>query len=214
MRYGMVIDLKKCIGCYGCQVFCKTENATPPGVLWSRVLFYELGRYPKVKRMPLPVLCMHCETAACVDVCITGASIKGKNGIVTVNSEKCAGCLNCVVACPYGARFLSAGGSEYFPGQGLTPYERAGYQKHRKGTVEKCDFCMSRVEKGLEPACVKNCMAKARIFGDLDDPKSEVFRLITGRAFHAYPVAAPGATAMKPEMACSVYYLTGAKTDP
>ena len=178
MRYGMVIDLKRCIGCYGCQIFCKAENATPPGILWSRVLFYESGHYPNVKKMRIPLLCMHCKEPACVDVCPTGASTKRPDGIVTVDSTKCLGCKSCVIACPYGARFFYSEEKEYFPGQRLTPYERVGYQRHRTGVVEKCDFCLSRIQQGLEPACVVSCMAKARYFGDLDDPNSQVSQLI------------------------------------
>ena len=210
MRYGMVIDLKKCIGCYGCQIFCKAENATPPGILWSRVLFYESGNYPEVKKMPLPVLCMHCEAPACVDVCPTGASVKRQDGIVTIDSTKCIGCGNCLIVCPYGARQLYLKEEEYFPGQGLTPYEKAGYQKHTIGAVEKCDFCLPRIEKGLEPACVQNCMANARYFGDLDDPDSEVSQLITNRrAYQVYPDTYPGGPVLgaKPEIDPSVYYL-------
>jgi len=208
MRYGMVIDLKKCIGCYGCQVFCKAENATPPGMLWSRVFFYEFGHYPTVRKMPLPVLCMHCEAPACVGVCPTGASIRRPDGIVTVDRNKCTGCLNCLIACPYGARHLYLENVEHFPGQGLTPYEKVGYQRHTTGVVGKCDFCLPRIGRGLEPACVKNCMAKARYFGDLDDPDSEVSQLILNRAaFHVYPAVHPGTVETKQEVIPSVYYL-------
>lgn len=210
MRYGMVIDLKKCIGCYGCQIFCMTENANPPGILWSRVLFYESGKYPAAKKMALPVLCMHCRVPSCVEVCPTGASIKRPDGIVIVDSHKCTGCLNCLLACPYGARHLYVEELEHFPGQGLTPYEKVGYQRHTAGTVGKCHFCMPRVEKGLKPSCVQNCMAKARYFGDLDDPDSEVSQLIRDRrAFQVSPGTHPGSPiggAMS-EMDPSVYYL-------
>ncbi len=206
----MVIDLKRCIGCYGCQIFCKTENATPPGMLWSRVLFYESGNYPTVRKIPLPVLCMHCGAPACVDVCPTGASIRGPDGIVTVDNTKCMGCGNCLIACSYGARYLYLEDGEYFPGQGLTPYEKVSYQKHTTGVVGKCDFCSSRIEKGLKPACVQNCMANARYFGDLDDPDSEVSQLITNRrAYQVYPDTYPGGPVLgaKPEIDPSVYYL-------
>ena len=208
MRYGMVIDLKRCIGCYGCQIFCKAENANPPEMLWSRVLFYESGKYPVVSRTPLPVLCMHCKEPLCVDVCPTGASIKRPDGIVTIDSNKCIGCLNCLIACPYGARQLYTGDGEHFPGQGLTPYEKVGYQKHATGVVEKCDFCLSRIEKGLKPACVENCMTSARYFGDLDDPDSEVSQLIRDKgAFPVYPAVFPGTEGIKLQIEPSVYYL-------
>ena len=210
MRYGMVIDLKKCIGCYGCQIFCKAENATPPGMLWSRVLFYESGNYPAVRKTPLPVLCMHCGAPACVDVCPTGASAKRQDGIVTVDSNKCIGCGHCLIVCPYGARQLYLKDEEYFPGQGLTPYEKVGYQKHIVGVAGKCDFCLPRIKKGLKPACVQNCMAKARYFGDLDDPGSEVSQLIRDKgAYQVYPDVYPGGAVpgTKPEIDPSVYYL-------
>jgi len=208
MRYGMVIDLKKCIGCYGCQILCKSENATPPGTLWSRVLFYESGHYPNVKKMRIPLLCMHCKDPACVDVCPTGASVKRPDGIVTVDRDKCTGCLNCLIACPYGARHLYHDNVEYFPGQGLTPYEEIGYRKNAADIVGKCDFCISRIEEGLEPACVSNCMAKARYFGDIDDPDSEVSRLIRNeRAFRVQPAVDPGTTEISLEKDPSVYYL-------
>jgi molybdopterin-containing oxidoreductase family iron-sulfur binding subunit len=188
MRYGMVIDLKRCIGCNGCQIFCKSENATPPGILWSRVLFYESGSYPHVKKIHLPLLCMHCKNPACVDTCPTGATAKRPDGIVTVDSTKCMGCKSCVVACPYRARSFHRKKSEYFPGQGLTPYEEIGYQKHPIGVVEKCDFCLSRIREGLKPACVTGCMAKARYFGNLDDLDSDVSILIRDyRGFQIYP---------------------------
>lgn len=206
----MVIDLKKCIGCYGCQIYCKAENATPPGMLWSRVLIYESGSCPSVRKIPLPTLCMHCGAPACVDVCPTGASVKRPDGIVTVDSTKCIGCGICLTVCPYGARYLHLQDEEYFPGQGLTPYEKAGYQKHAVGVVGKCDFCLPRIEKGLKPACVQDCMAGARYFGDLDDPESEVARLIRDRGgYQVYPDAYPGSpiSGIKPEMDPAVYYL-------
>ena len=211
MRYGMVVDLKRCIGCYGCEIFCKTANATPPGVRWSRLLFYEFGKYPTVKRLPLPLLCMHCRSAACVEICPTGASAKRPDGIVVIDGAKCSGCLNCMMACPYGARFLSSlEDANVFPRQGLTPFELVGYQRHTRGTVSKCDFCLSRIEKGLKPACVKNCMSKARYFGDLDDPDSEVSQLISNRrAFQISPGAYPGSPLRESisEINPSVYYL-------
>lgn len=200
MRYGMVIDLKRCIGCYGCQIVCKAENATPPGVLWARVLKKEFGKYPNVRRLSLPLLCMHCQDPACKTVCPTGATTQNGGGIVTVDETKCVGCRYCMMACPYQARYFHAKEREYFPGQGLTPFEQVGYQRHAPGMVSKCDFCQHRLEEGLEPACVANCMCKARYFGDLDDPNSEVSRLIRDRAGYQ----------LHPELGTdpSVYYLS------
>lgn len=199
MRYGMVIDLKRCIGCYGCQVICKAENATPPGVLWARVVKRESGKYPNVRRVNLPLLCMHCKEPECLKACPTGATEQREDGIVFVDNTKCVGCRYCMNACPYTARYFHAKERYYFGEQGPTPYEEWGYQKHPTGVVSKCDFCRHRVDEGLEPACVANCMCKARTFGDLDDPYSEVSRLIKEK----------GGRPLYPELGTepSVYYL-------
>lgn len=179
-RYGMVIDLKRCVGCYGCVVACKAEHFTRPGIMWARVLKAESGTYPMVRRLSLPILCMHCRNPACLPVCPTGATKQQDDGIVTIDPELCIGCRYCMQACPYGARYFSDVEGSYFAGL-PTPYEEAGADQHPSGVVEKCDFCLDRVQQGLEPACVTNCMTKARIFGDLDDAESQVSRLIRGR---------------------------------
>jgi Fe-S-cluster-containing dehydrogenase component len=136
-------------------------------------------------------------------VCPTGATTRREDGIVAVNYDECVGCRYCVIACPYQQRTYYADGSkEYFPGQGLTEYEIIGKQLYplQPGTVVKCNFCRERVDAGLEkglkpgvdreatPACVITCPAKARTFGDLDDPTSEVSRLIRERkGFQLHP---------------------------
>ena len=208
MRYGMVIDLKTCIGCYGCQVFCKSENSTPYGMTWSKVLFYETGKFPAARKIPLPVLCMHCAEPGCVDVCPTGASIKRVDGIVTVDSNKCTGCLNCIPSCPYGARYLYKEDRQLFPGQGSTVFEKITNQKHKIDFIGKCDFCLHRIEEGLLPACVRNCMTGARHFGDLDDPDSEVSKLIKGDGVcQLTPALVPGQVSLRSSIKSSVYYL-------
>src|SRR4030042_956086 len=112
--------------------------------------------------------------------CPTGATKRREDGIVVVDSEKCMGCQYCVVTCPYGTRYFLEEIKEYVKGH-ETPYEKKGRKKHRKGAVEKCDFCLKRVEKGMEPACGDSCIANARYFGDLDDPNSEVTKLVALR---------------------------------
>lgn len=187
MRYGMVIDLKKCIGCRSCVVACKVENVTPPGIFWGDVVQREWGTYPNVRRVYLPRPCMHCEDPLCLAVCPSGATQQRSDGIVWIDNDLCIGCRACVVACPYEARYFYGEEKSYFP-QGPTPLEERGYQKHKVGTTEKCNFCMERVDAGLEPACVVTCLAVARYFGDLDDPKSEVSQLITHRfGFQLHP---------------------------
>lgn len=180
VRYGMVIDLKRCIGCDTCTIACKAVNATSRGIMWNRVLKYETGKYPHSRLNFLPVLCMHCEEAECEKVCPTGATTRREDGIVTVDNDKCIGCRYCMVACPYAARYFADKLYTYCPGH-VTSYEKIGYKKHKLGTVQRCNFCLERVEQGLEPSCVLSCIGNARFFGDLDDPDSEVSKLIKER---------------------------------
>jgi molybdopterin-containing oxidoreductase family iron-sulfur binding subunit len=185
-RKGMVIDLKHCVGCQSCTSMCKLENFTPPGIFFTRVLTREYGKYPAVRKEFWPVQCNHCAEPACVDVCPTGASAQREDGIVTVDASKCIGCRYCMMACPYRVRFYLDGGKSrrrYYFEEGATPYELHGekVKDYQTGTVIKCDFCVTRLERGLQPACVVTCSSKARYFGDLDDPESDVSRLIAAR---------------------------------
>jgi Fe-S-cluster-containing dehydrogenase component len=199
VRYGMVIDLLRCIGCFGCQLACKAENATPKGILWARVEEKEIGKFPSVRKIYLPLLCMHCREPECEKVCPTKATTKREDGIVDIDDTKCIGCRYCMTACPYGSRYFMDGIKSYFD-NAITPYEDFGYKKWQKGVTVKCNMCKDRIENGIKrglnpgidraatPACVINCMSKARYFGDLDDPTSEVSRLIaTGQAFQLLP---------------------------
>lgn len=197
MRWGMVIDRKKCIGCYACVVACKQSHSLPPEVWWARLLISETGTYPTVTKQILPILCNHCKEPACVDVCPTGATTQREDGLVFINADKCVGCRYCAIACPYQARTYHADKrKEYWPGQGLTLLERMGrevlYPLQPK-TAIKCNFCVERVDDGLRralqpgidwdatPVCVNVCPVTARVFGDLDDPSSNVSKLIRER---------------------------------
>ena len=197
-RLGMVIDLKKCVGCQTCTVSCKVDNFVPPGIFWNDVYDYEVGEYPNVRRFFLPVPCMQCKNPPCKDVCPTGATIQREDGIIYVDYDICLGCGYCEVACPYRARSVYKKQAYYYgeettTHEKFTPELRASYQRHKTGTASKCTFCLSKIDeatgKGLEsgvdaeatPTCVNSCITKARYFGDLDDPNSEVSRLIRER---------------------------------
>jgi len=159
VQYGMLIDTRRCIGCHSCTVACKAEYDVPLGSSRSWVAYVEKGDYPNVSRNFLPQLCNHCSTPYCVPVCPTvprATYKREEDGIVVVDSDLCIGCKNCVQACPYEARFMNP----------VT------------GVADKCDFCVHRVSQGLTPACVETCIGGARIFGDLNDPDSEISRMI------------------------------------
>ena len=192
-KWAMVIDLRKCVTCYACVLACKQEHFLPPGIFRNRLLVGEKGEYPKSKKFTYPIQCNQCEDAVCVEVCPTGASVKREDGIVTVDANKCTGCQYCIMSCPYQQRTCYYGAeNEYFPGQGKTELEIIGEKlyPHQDGTMVKCEFCVERIDEGLKkgltpgkdleatPACVNVCMCKARVFGDLDDPESEVSKLI------------------------------------
>lgn len=185
-RLGMVIDLKVCVGCQACTVACKSSNGTPPDIYFAQVHEREVGEYPDARREFLPILCNHCEDAPCVSVCPTGASFQREDGIVGVKSDICIGCRSCDLACPYGHRhfveegLLKGKAAGYFKGK-LTDYEEAKYVRWEESTVIKCDFCMDRVDRGYDPACVQTCPTEARIFGDLSDPNSQVSELLKER---------------------------------
>ena len=180
-RLGLVIDLDTCVGCQACVVNCKEWNtggypaplsdadpygAAPSGAWLNRVHSYEVDDGAGGCTVHFPKSCLHCENAACVTVCPTGASYKREDdGIVLVEEERCIGCGLCAWACPYGAREMDPLG----------------------GVMKKCTLCIDRIYnenlpvEEREPACVATCPARARHFGDLADPESKVSQLVAER---------------------------------
>ena len=171
-RNCLVVDLDKCIGCHACEVACKNENGIALGEYWNRVLqIGPHGTFPDLEQYWLPVQCQQCEDAPCVHVCPTGASYRDADGKVLVDKEKCIGCKYCMAACPYGARI----------------------QIKKTGVIEKCRFCWYEGEPGNPPRCVGTCISGARLFGDLDDPQSEICQEIART--NAQPLAGDLTTA-------------------
>ncbi|WP_353572549.1 sulfate reduction electron transfer complex DsrMKJOP subunit DsrO [Candidatus Albibeggiatoa sp. nov. BB20] len=171
VRWGMLIDTNKCkSGCDDCVQACNAEHGlcTEPShraetqPQWIRKV--ELKHKQTGKQTALPMMCQHCENPPCQDVCPTGASFKREDGIVLVDKHICIGCRYCMMACPYKARS--------FVHETLT--EQKPYSPRGKGTVESCTMCVHKVDKGELPACVTSCENGAIVFGDLNDPNSEI----------------------------------------
>ncbi len=182
VRWGMLIDSSKCAdGCTDCVTACFTENgislpSTPPKETdsqWIRKV--ELKDMRTSRTQSLPVMCQHCEEPPCVDVCPTGASFKRADGIVLVDRHICIGCRYCMMACPYKARS--------FVHETLT--DQNPDVPRGKGCVESCTMCVQRVDQGLNPACADACTKaghQAILFGDLNDPNSEIAKRIASKA--------------------------------
>jgi Fe-S-cluster-containing dehydrogenase component/formate-dependent nitrite reductase membrane component NrfD len=156
MRYGFVIDNRKCIGCHACTVACKTENHVPLTVNRTWVKYVEKGQFPSTRRVFQVTRCNHCENPPCVTICPVTAMYQRKDGIVDFSSDRCIGCKACMQACPYDSIYID-------------PDE---------GTAAKCHFCAHRTEVGLEPSCVVVCPEHAIIAGDLDQCDGEIAQLL------------------------------------
>jgi len=206
-KWGMVIDLDKCVGCQACTIACKAENNVPHGspkeqkrateAYWHKVIAVSSGEYPLVNIEFIPMPCMHCEHPPCVTVCPAKATYKRDDGIVMQNFRRCIGCKYCMIACPYGVRsfnYKEQKKEEYNRPDPPPDKESLGpwpFPHRPHGVVEKCTFCFHRIDKGLRegkkigtdvvPACVEACPTEARAFGDLDDPESKVSKLLASR---------------------------------
>ena len=156
MRYGFVIDQRRCIGCHACTVACKEENRVPLGAFRTWVKYVERGTFPQTRRYFSVLRCNHCDDAPCVTICPTVALYRRDDGIVDFDGARCIGCKSCMQACPYDALYIDPATQ----------------------TAAKCNYCAHRVEVGLEPACVIVCPEQAIVSGDLDDPSGRIARLV------------------------------------
>ncbi len=159
-HYSMVIRQDRCIDCERCKEACVKTNNVPEYGYRTTILEREIPIGPEeTQREFMPVLCNHCNQPPCVRVCPTKATYKDKKtGIVMMNYKKCIGCKTCMAACPYNARYFN----------------------EEKRAIDKCNFCFdTRLSKGEKlTACAAACPADVRIFGDLSDPESRVYKLI------------------------------------
>lgn len=156
MKYGFIIDNRKCIGCHACTTACKSEHDVAVGVNRTWVKQVEKGEFPNTRRLFSVMRCNHCTDAPCVEICPTEALYTRSDGIVDFDNERCIGCKSCMQACPYDALYIDP-------------------ENH---TAAKCNYCAHRIDVGLEPACVNVCPEHAIISGDMDDPNSEISELL------------------------------------
>jgi Fe-S-cluster-containing dehydrogenase component/formate-dependent nitrite reductase membrane component NrfD len=156
MKYGFVIDNRKCIGCHACTTACKSEHQVPVGVNRTWVKYTEKGNFPNTRRIFSVMRCNHCTDAPCVEICPVEALYFREDGIVDFDNDRCIGCKSCMQACPYDALYIDP-------------------ETH---TAAKCNYCAHRVDIGLEPACVNVCPEHAIISGDMENPTSEIAQLL------------------------------------
>lgn len=206
-QWAMVIDQSKCIGCGYCTRACQAHNDINPDIQWNVVS--EVGEYGG-KMVYLSRPCMQCEHAPCVEVCPVKASYYRDDGIVMMDYDKCIGCRYCEVACPYRARSFNW---EAFTGENpvVPEFGQPEVERRPRGVPEKCAFCYQRIDRGLAlglkvgvdpdatPACCVACPTGARHFGDLNDPESNVSKIL--RNHPSYRLRENLGTG------CRVYYL-------
>lgn len=203
-RYGFAINTQQCTGCHTCAVACKYANNLPSEVWYLKVhtqggetMDSPEGIYPDCKLSYRPVSCMHCDSPACMEVCPTGSVTKRDDGIVVTNPETCIGCQSCIYACPYeSVRTLLSSDLEYSVDIELGTIDAPN---HKGSTVEKCNMCYQRLDRGQAPVCVESCPTWCRIFGDLDDPDSGISKALKN---HEYELLEEGS-----EISPNIYYL-------
>jgi len=157
MKYGFVIDNRKCIGCHACTVACKSEHDVPIGVNRTWVKQTEKGEFPNTRRVFSVLRCNHCTDAPCVEICPVEALFVRDDGVVDFNNDRCIGCKSCMQACPYDALYIDP----------------------ETNTAAKCNYCAHRIDIGLEPACVNVCPEHAIISGDMENPETEIAQLLS-----------------------------------
>lgn len=176
--YGLIVNVDNCIGCMSCVVACKQENLVAPDIQWNRI-----GRVENAAQRVIGYFrlgCMHCEEAACLNVCPVNAISKGPGGEVLVDAARCIGCKQCLAACPYGApKFNDAGRTSYW-GNYTPPPEafKTAHQTRPLGRAERCTLCTHRTSQGQAPKCVEVCPTKTLVFVDYDKPSDEVKPLL------------------------------------
>ena len=156
MKYGFVIDNRKCIGCHACTTACKSEHQVPVGVNRTWVKQVEKGEFPNTRRLFSVMRCNHCTDAPCVEICPVEALYFRNDGIVDFDKDRCIGCKSCMQACPYDALYIDP----------------------ENNTAAKCNYCAHRIDIGLEPACVNVCPEEAIISGDMEDSSSKIAQLL------------------------------------
>lgn len=186
-HWGMVIDLSRCVGCDYCVYACQATNDTTDDMRWN-IRIDDQTRTGEVFHLTRP--CLHCQHAPCVDVCPVKATYHREDGLVVMDYDKCIGCRYCQTACPYGARSFNWFDRGDAPNPRSPEWGRPEVPRRPRGVVEKCTFCIHRIDAGLArglmpgvdpaatPACVNICPVHARHFGDLNDPRSQVSQII------------------------------------
>jgi len=191
VKWAMLIDARKCVGCHACTVGCISENVLPPDVVYRPVFEMTSGKFPKVKMSFIPRPCQQCDAPPCVPVCPTKglATYKSKeNGLVMLNAKECISCGLCVEACPYKARTMD-GSNYYTENIAVQPYETRKFSEYEgqwqrvkdgspMGNVRKCSFCLHRVKDGMLPMCATTCIGRATYFGDINDPESLIYQVM------------------------------------